>query len=78
MRKILFSSLGLLGLAVVALPVAGAEAHSAAPGVAVAANGPAAVQTAPAAIEHGVAATDDSAANRRTRRRPRRGGTTHR
>lgn len=67
MRKIVLSSLGLLGLAAVALPHGGAEARTLA-------TAPSAMQAASAAVEQGVAAADESAASRRRARRTRRGG----
>jgi hypothetical protein len=73
MHKILLSSLGLLGLAAVAVPAASdAEARTAADITAATSRGPSLVQVAPTAVERGVAAEDDSAARRKRRRHTRR------
>ncbi|MBX6373166.1 MAG: hypothetical protein IRZ13_02900 [Acetobacteraceae bacterium] len=75
MRKVLLSSLGLLGLAAVGTPAASGAEVQVAPGIiAMTSSEPSQVQAAPAVVDRGTAAEDDSAARRRRRRR---GGTRH-
>jgi hypothetical protein len=70
MRKVLLSSLGLLGLAAVAMPASsGAEARTAFDVTASTSSEPSQVRVAPTGVERGVAAEDESAARRKRRRR---------